>query len=190
MSKNTKNAIDEIKKLMKQFGFLSEQAFLDAKLIDGTLVKVEGDSVVEGAAVKVITEEMPDGVPAPDGTHELEGGMKIETKDGIIVKIEEVAEEEMEEEISVEVPEEIAPVAEDVVEAIVEAIMPLLDEVKILVDEMGKMKEKMGSMKNDFESFKKEPAGKKISDGKTEFNKHDDSNDIADRIMKLRNLNK
>lgn len=251
---NSKNVIAEIKKLMKQYGFISDEAvlrsfkledntiietpelkvgqsitrinddfervaledgsyklsesfsvevkdgkiatvkeiFVDAKLIDGTVVKVEGDGLVEGAAVKVVTEEMPDGVPAPDGSHELENGTKIETKDGIIVSIEEKVAEEMEEvEVPVEVPAEIAPVAGEVVDAVIEAIMPLMDEVKVLVEEMKKMKDGMKSMENDFNTFKKAPAAKKIADGKTDFNKTDSSSeDIADRIMKLRKLNK
>lgn len=251
---NSKNVIAEIKRLMKQYGFISDEAvlrsfkledntivealelkvgesitrindefervaledgsyklsekfnvevkdgkiatvkeiFVEAKLIDGTVVKVEGEGLVEGAAVKVVTEEMPDGVPAPDGSHELEDGTKIETKDGLIVSIQEKIAEEMEEvEVPVEVPAEIAPVAGEVVDAIIEAMMPLMDEVKVLVDEMKKMKDGMKSMENDFEAFKKAPAAKKIADGKTDFNKSPNSeNDISDRIMALRKLNK
>jgi len=166
-----------------------KEIFVDAKLVDGTVVKVEGEEVVEGAAVKVVTEDAE--IPAPDGVHELEGGMKIETKDGVIVKIEEVVSEEMEEvEVPVEVPAEVAPVAEEVVEAIVEALVPLMDEVKVLVEEMKKMKEGMKEMKNDFNAFKKQPAGKKISDGKTDFNKVEKLDSVDARvasIMSMRN---
>ena len=146
---NPKTAINEIKKLMVQFGFMTEEAtplsfkleddtiinteklevgksvskineafeavaledgsyklkenfeievsngeitavkeiFVEAKLKDGTVVKVEGDSLAEGAAVKVVTEEMPDGIAAPDGVHMLEDGSEVETKDGIIVSV-------------------------------------------------------------------------------------------------------
>jgi hypothetical protein len=251
---NSKNAIVEIKKLMKQFGFMSNEPlmksfkiqdntiletidlkvgesitkinenfervaldngsyrllenfkirvkdgkitsvkkiFMEEKLIDGTEIMIEGDELEEGARVKVITEEMSEeGIVAPDGVHELEDGTKIETKEGVIVKIEEVVSEEMEEvEVPVEVPAEIAPVAEEVVGAIIEALMPLMEEVKVLVEEMKKMKDKMGGMQNDFETFKKAPAGEKIKDGKTEFNNMSDSSDIASTIMALRKLNK
>jgi len=166
-----------------------KEIFVDAKLVDGTVVKVEGEEIVEGAAVKVVTEDAE--LPAPDGVHELEGGMKIETKDGVIVKIEEVVSEEMEEvEVPVEVPAEVAPVAQEVVEAIVEALVPLMDEVKVLVEEMKKMKEGMKEMKNDFNAFKKQPAGKKISDGKTDFNKEEKLDSVDARvasIMSMRN---
>jgi hypothetical protein len=166
-----------------------KEIFVDAKLVDGTVVKVEGDEVVEGAAVKVVTEDAE--LPAPDGVHELEGGMKIETKDGVIVKIEEVVSEEMEEvEVPVEVPAEVAPVAEEVVEAIVEALVPLMDEVKVLVEEMKKMKEGMKEMKNDFNAFKKQPAGKKISDGKTDFNKEEKLDSVDARIASIMSMRK
>jgi hypothetical protein len=173
-----------------------KEIFVDAKLVDGTVVKVEGEEVVEGAAVKVVTEDAE--LPAPDGVHELEGGMKIETKDGVIVKIEEKTEagygykeKDMEDvEVPVEVPAEVAPVAQEVVEAIVEALVPLMDEVKVLVEEMKKMKEGMKEMKNDFNTFKKQPAGKKISDGKTDFNKVEKLDSVDARIASIMSMRK
>jgi hypothetical protein len=171
-----------------------KEIFVDAKLVDGTPIKVEGDEVIEGAKVVVVTEEAE--IPAPDGVHELESGVKVETKDGLIVKVEEsleagYKEKDMEDvEVPVEVPAEVAPVAQEVVEAIVEALVPLMDEVKVLVEEMKKMKDGMKDMKNDFNAFKKEPAGKKISDGKTDFNKQEKLDSIDARvasIMSMRN---
>jgi len=189
---NSKTAIQEIKTLMVKFGFMKSESFLDAKLVDGTAIKVEGDSLVEGAKVVVVTEEGE--IPAPDGEHQLEGGVKVQTTDGIVVKVEDPAmeEEAMEEEsVEVEVPSEVAPIAEPVVEAIVEAIVPVLEEIKSLAEGMKQMKEKMESVQSEFEAFKKQPAGKKISDGKVDFNKQSDSSDakIA-AIMNLRKNNK
>ena len=191
---NSKNAIQEIKKLMAQFGFLKEN-FVNAKLVDGTEIKVEGESLAEGAKVLVITAEGE--IPAPDGIHELEDGTKVETKDAIVTKIEEVLEAGYDEknmedvEVPVEVPAEIAPVADEVVGAIVEALMPLMEEVKVLVDEMKKMKDGMQDMKSEFDSFKKEPAGKKIADGKVESFKAAKNDDEIDArwaaIAALRN---
>lgn len=181
-----------------------KEFFLDATLKDGTQIKVEGDSVVEGAKVMVVSAEGE--IPAPDGVHELEDGSKVETKDAVIVKVEPaMAEEEPSVEVEIEakqkmedvpveseVPAEVADIAEPVVNAIVEAIVPVLEEVKSLTEEMKKMKEKMESFKNDFESFKKEPAGKKIADGKTEFNKvsKTSQDDMIAGIMRLREINK
>ena len=57
---------------------------------------------------------------------------------------------------------------------------------------MASMEKKMYSVEANFEAFKKEPAAKKIADGKTEFNKtnSDSDNDIVAGIMRLRNNNK
>ena len=53
---NSKILVDKIKGLMKEFGFAVEkEIFIDAKLSDGTSVKVEGDALSEGAKVVVIT---------------------------------------------------------------------------------------------------------------------------------------
>ena len=167
-----------------------KEIFIDAKLSDGTMVRVEGDVLGEGAKVIVITEQGE--IPAPDGVHELEDGTKIETKDGIIARVEEVVAEEIEArmkdkpekmeevQVPVEVPAEIAPVASEVVDAIVEAIVPLMEEVKILVEEMKKMKEGMKVMEGEFNSFKKQPAAAPIKNGKTDFNKVSKTNDVLD----------
>ena len=260
---NSKTAIAEIKKLMKQFGFMSDESvlksfklednsiletadlkvgekitrlndefervalesgkfslvenfeievkdgkitsvkeiFVDAKLVDGTQIKVEGDVLGEGAKVVVVTPDAE--IPAPDGVHELEDGTKVETKDGIIVRVEEVMQEDGEgepmpegepkakvepmpeglEEVPVEVSPEIAPLAEPVIAAIVEAITPILEEVKALTDEMKRMKA-------DFAAFKKEPAAKKIANGKTDFNKINNLDDIDSQIEKIMALRK
>ena len=246
---NPKTAINEIKKLMVQFGFMSEEAtplsfkleddtiinteklevgksvskineafeavaledgsfklkenfeievsngeitavkeiFVEAKLKDGTVVKVEGDSLVEGAAVKVVTEEMPDGIAAPDGVHMLEDGTEIETNGGMIV--------------SVKSPEgmmdgESDPMPEDSVDAgdpiQVELMKMLRDFIYQCGEKMSQMEIKMEAMNNEFSAFKKEPAGKKISDGKTEFNKisGESADDKFNALMAFRQINK
>lgn len=243
MSRNSKTAIAEIKKLMKQFGFLAEETtlmsfkledntilqaqkleagqsitkindafeqvaledgayrlvenfnievkdgkiesvkeiFVDAKLVDGTVVKVEGDSVVEGAAVKVVTEQGE--LPAPDGVHELEDGSKIETKDGLIVMVKAAEEEAPLEDANEEAPEGGEKVDVE--------MMDLLKEfIKRMSDKMAAMEAQLSSVQNDFNSFKKEPAGKKISDGKTEFNKQENSNDVDAKINAIMSMRK
>jgi hypothetical protein len=187
---NSKSAIQEIKSLMVQFGFLKneeteivKEIFIDAKLVDGTAIKVEGDSLVEGAKVVVVTEEGE--IPAPDGVHEIEGGAKVETKEGVIVRIEEaIAEVEMEKpEVEIEVSKD--GMEKEMVDMLKEFIYKMGDKVK-------KMEEQMSSLSTDFNSFKKEPAAKKIADGKTEkFNKTDDYMDSKlEAIAALRKTNK
>lgn len=250
---NSKTAIAEIKKLMKQFGFLSDDAtlksfkledntiletknlvagekitkvneefervalesgvfklvenfeievvngeiksvkeiFVDAKLADGTVVKVEGDGVVEGAKVLVVTADAE--IPAPDGVHELEDGSKIETKDGIIVKVEEMLEEELPKEGPEAMPPAIDEPATEGPKVEVELLEMLKDFVKKMNEKMGSLEKKVEDVQSQFSSFKKEPSAKPIANGKTEkFNNvsNDDLDDKISMIMSLRGTNK
>lgn len=249
---NPKTAIQEIKKLMVQFGFLEEkpallsfklqdntilqteklevgksiskindafeqvsletgeyridnfnvtvkdgmieavkEIFLEAKLIDGTVVKVEGDQLMEGAKVVVVTEQGE--VPAPDGVHELEGGVKVQTVGGVIAKVEEVEKPEIEIEMKDEVieksEEEVKEEAKvDDNKEMYELLRKLMEKVS---EKMKSMEDKMSSLENNFNAFKKEPAGRKISDGKTEFKSEQVSeNSRVDAILALRNKRK
>jgi hypothetical protein len=267
---NSKTAIAEIKKLMKQFGFLADDAtlksfkledntilqvselkagekivkindafeqvvlengkfrlvenfeievengeiksvkeiFVDAKLADGTVVKVEGDNLMEGAKVLVVTADAE--IPAPDGVHELEDGTKIETKDGVIVKVEEVAGDVEKGEVP-EAPEmemavdsanpnmeppaidEPATEGKPVPEVEVELMSLLKDFIEKCSQKMGSLEKKMEGVESQFAAFKKEPAAKKIANGKTEkFNNvsSDDLDDKISMIMAMRNTNK
>lgn len=248
---NPKTAIGEIKKLMVQFGFLTEEStplsfkladntilqtskleagnkivkineafetvaledgsyrlvenfnievangeitlvseiFVDSKLIDGTVLKIDGDAIVEGAKVLVVTADAE--VPAPDGVHELEDGTKIETKDGVISTVAEAVAEAPEveaPETEVEVPE-----VEAKKEGMESEVVSLLKELVVkLGEKIAALEGKVEGMNSEFNSFRKEPATKKIADGKTsKFNKVDDSNDSLDarvaNIMSLRN---
>jgi hypothetical protein len=164
-----------------------KEIFVEAKLKDGTIVKVEGDSLAEGAAVKVVTEEMPDGIAAPDGVHMLEDGSEVETKDGIIV--------------SVKSPEgmmdgESDPMPEDSIDAgdpIQIELMEMLKEfVKKISEKMSTMEQNYSSLQNEFNAFKSEPAGKKIADGKTETNKisGESAEEKFNALMAFRQINK
>lgn len=159
-----------------------KEIFVDAKLVDGTQIKVEGEALAEGAKVVVVTEQGE--VPAPDGVHELEDGSKVETKDGAIVKIEEApkAEAEMPEAEKPEVEVSI-PVEAELVSLVKEFVAKMGDKIKAMEDQLS-------SMNAEFNSFKKEPAAKKIADGKTDFNKQANNDLIDDKIsaiMSLRN---
>ena len=122
------NKLPEIKKIL--FGSYDTSAdvdvtdetpaFLDAKLTDGTIVRIEPDVEV-GASVKVIDEEANE-IDAPDGDHELEDGTVIRTEGAVVVEVmapeveEEAPEakaEEVDEEVDLEV--KMAAIADDVV---------------------------------------------------------------------------
>ena len=137
-----------------------KEIFVDAKLVDGTVVKVSGDGLVEGAKVVVVTADAE--VPAPDGTHELEDGSKIETKDGVIVKVEEVVADDVEAE---------APAIDAPMEMSKEMMEMLKEFISKMGEKVSKMEQSYAKLEGEFNSFKKEPAAKKIADGKTDFNK-------------------
>ena len=73
-----------------------EKTFGEAALVDGTIVKWEGE-LMEGTALTVV---LPEGeVAAPDGIHEITDGTIIETAGGLVVNIQpmsEIASEENE----------------------------------------------------------------------------------------------
>jgi|688.fasta_scaffold352485_2 hypothetical protein len=165
-----------------------KEIFVSAKLEDGTEVKVEGDALAEGAKVVVITPDAE--IPAPDGVHKLEDGTEIETKDGMIASIKEAISDEMGEGEEDEMPEGVDSGAPIQIE-----LMDMLKEfVKKISEKMYQMEEKMEAMNNEFSAFKSQPAGKKISDGKTDFNKELSNADSAEEkiaaIMAMRESNK
>ena len=117
-----------------------KEIFLDAKLADGTVIKVEGDSLVEGAKVIVVTEDAE--IPAPDGVHELEDGTKVETKDGIIAKIEEVVSEGEKPEVEVEAKGPSMDMSKE-----------MMDMLKEFVSKMG---EKMAQIESNYSTLENE----------------------------------
>jgi hypothetical protein len=115
--------LPEIKKLL--FSETTEEVFVDSKLVDGTIVRVE-PALEIGASVAVIGED-GETVPAPDGEHELESGEVVRTEGGVIVEImtpEPVAEEaeEVEEEMASEEKFDAEGFKADILSAVSELI--------------------------------------------------------------------
>lgn len=251
---NSKNAINQIKNLMKEFGFLAEEEsvmasfkledntilqtskleagskivkinevfeqvsletgsyrllenfeievvdgeitavkeiFVDAKLVDGTQVKVEGDTIVEGAKVSVVTDQGD--MPAADGTYELEDGSSFDVKDGAIVMVVAAPADEENPAEGVGEPAEVEPMMPGM--AMSEEVMSLLQEfIKKMSEKMNAMEAQLKKVEGEFNSFKKEPAGKKIPNGKSDFNKVENVSSKDDAmvaaIMNLRKNNK
>ena len=88
---NSKEVIQEIRTLL---GFSEEPKaeveMASAMLVDGTEIQWEGELAV-GVAVFVVTNEGL--IPAPDATHEVEGGMLVTTEGGLVTEIVEPAAE-------------------------------------------------------------------------------------------------
>lgn len=159
-----------------------KEIFVDAKLVDGTVLKVAGDAISEGAKVVVVTADAE--VPAPDGVHELEGGDKIETKDGVIVKYMEAGPEDSADDAG-EAPE--APSIDKPMGMEAEMMDMLKEFVKKMGEKMSQMEQNYSALQDEFNSFKKEPAAKKIADGKTDFNKEVEDA-LEARIKALKSL--
>jgi hypothetical protein len=74
-------------------------------------------------------------------------------------------------------------------------LMDMLKEfIKKISEKMSDMEEKVEEVESQFKAFKSQPAGKKISDGKTDFNKEISNADSAEEkiaaIMAMRESNK
>jgi hypothetical protein len=69
-----------------------------------------------------------------------------------------------------------------------EMLLMLKDFIYKMGEKVSKMEQSYSSLQDEFNSFKKEPAAKKIADGKTEkFNKIDDVDYRVKNLMSLKN---
>jgi len=161
---NLKDAIMTLRTELRKFT-TQKQSFADYKLVDGTVVRVDGD-LVAGTAVYVITED--ETLPAPDGEHQVEGVGTIKTEGGKITEVvvaeapapaEEVAvAAEITPEVAGEVVSEIAegyPMVDPLmVEEIVKKhLVSIMEELKAAYTEMGKMKDKMSAFASQMETM-------------------------------------
>jgi hypothetical protein len=129
---NSKEVIQEIRTLLG-FSEETEVAMASAMLVDGTEIQWEGELAV-GVAVFVVTNEGL--IPAPDATHEVEGGMLVTTEGGLVTEIVEPAAE-------VEVEVEAAEFA--TMEAFETAIAELKSAIADLNSKMEKYGEKFAT---------------------------------------------
>ena len=182
--------LPEIKKLLfseKETPEVNE-AFEDAKLQDGSIVRIE-PAVEVGATVVVIGED-GETVPAPDAAHELESGVIIRTEGGVVVEVmepeaapEEEAPEEVEEEMA-EVPAFDADAfKEDILGAVSNLIKSEMDAAafasKKKVDEVTEAVSLVTDIMEKMAATPKEAPSKKVSNP---FNKGVDYTDLAAKI--------
>ena len=161
---NLKDAIMTLRTELRKFT-TQKQSFADYKLVDGTVVRVDGD-LVAGTAVYVITED--ETLPAPDGEHQVEGVGIIKTEGGKITEVvvaeapapaEEVAvAAEITPEVAGEVVSEIAEeyptvTPEKVEEIVAEKLLEISEELKEVVAEMRKVKSNMAAFASQMETM-------------------------------------
>jgi len=121
--------LPEIKKLLfseNETPEVTTESFEDAKLVDGSIVRIE-PAVEVGATVVVISED-GETVPAPDAAHELESGVIIRTEGGVVVEVmePEAAPEEAPEEVEEEMAEVPAFDADSFKEELLGAVSNLI----------------------------------------------------------------
>jgi hypothetical protein len=130
---------------------VTEEKFGEGTLVDGTIVKWEGE-LVEGAALVVV---MPEGeVAAPDGIHELSDGTIVETAGGLVVAItplEGVMDEEVENEFTAEMLNEMVEKAmAKYAEAFTATLETIKSENETLRTELAEVKAAKEEIKKEF----------------------------------------
>ena len=179
--------LPEIKKLL--FSETTEEAFVDAKLVDGTIVRVE-PALEIGASVAVVGED-GEVVPAPDGEHELESGEVVRTEGGVIVEImtpEPVAEEaeEVEEEMASEEKFDSEGFKADILSAVSKLIKSEIAAAKFAkTDKVTDIEKAVGLITDIVEKMAatpKEEPSKKVANP---FNKGIDYSDMVEKMRAI-----
>lgn len=192
IQERVKAKLGEIKKLL----FADAQKFVEATLVDGTVVSVE-PAVEVGAVVSVIGEggEM---LPAPDGSHELQDGTLIVTEGGLIVEIVAVTEAPAEpaeaaaehnkpaalsvDDIQAKV---MAKVSQSIAERINSMKFAAAKDVAALKKENGELKKALGELADVFEAFATAPVAEPKKKVNNPF-KAETPNDNIDRWLAMR----
>ena len=134
---NSKEVISEIRTLL--FGAEEQKVEMaTATLVDGTIVEWEGELAV-GTPLFVQTGEGL--IPAPDATHEVEGGMLVTTEGGIVT---EIVEPESEVEVTIEANEF----------ASLESFNSLLEKFNEVVSRLEAIEKKSAEQEAKFNSMK------------------------------------
>jgi hypothetical protein len=105
-----------------------QKKFEQATLKDGTVVQWEGELAV-GTALFVVAED-GEALPAPDGQHEVEGGLVVTTVDGIVTEIVEAKAEEVME----VTPEEQTAIVTEVMQIIEPRLAAIEEQLAMLGD--------------------------------------------------------
>ena len=186
-----KAKLGEIKKLL--FADATPQKFVEATLVDGTVVSVE-PALEVGAVVSVIGDggEM---LPAPDASHELQDGTLVVTEGGIIVEIVAVTEAPAEAAAEPNKPAALsvddiqaavmAKVSQSIAERINSMKFAAAKDVAALKKENGELKKALGELADVFEAFATAPVDEPKKKVSNPF-KAEKPNDNIDRWLSMR----
>jgi len=168
---NIRTKLSKIKEVLLEETPTEEVQLEDAKLVDGTIVRIE-PAIEVGATVQVIGED-GELIDAPDADHEMEDGRIIKTEGGIILEVIEVEGEEeevvVEEEMSEEgeAPKVAAPrldveaLQNQLIQRLNESIIEKIDkmrfakesEVAVLTEENRELKKTLVEVVEMFQAF-------------------------------------
>ena len=153
----------------------TEIQLAEATLVDGTIVKVDGEFEV-GKQLLVVTAEGD--IAAPEGIHETTDGLLVTVDaQGVITNLEETTEES--EEVEAKASTELS---EDFVNQI----------VNILDNKFKEFETKLQTLNHEFSAFRNEPAGKKITNNLNDVQKSE--GDLAtaryEKLVEFRNQTK
>ena len=178
------NAKETLKEIRTMLGFSDEPVAVElatATLTDGTVITYEGELAI-GTAIFVQTAEGD--IPAPDATHEVEGGLLVTTVGGLVT---EIVEPEVEIEVEV-ASEEFATMTafNEVVAKMETAIAELTAKVESLTASNNTHKEAMSKAIDLIEKVADLP-----SDEPTKVPVSSKKNDKFEALLKFKNaLNK
>lgn len=147
---NLKSVINTLKA-----AFEDTQNFEEATLVDGTIVKWEGE-LADGTALTVV---MPEGeVAAPDGIHELSDGTLVETAGGLVVNIEAAGQQEKDKEEEEMYDNEFTEekVSELIESAVAKYAESFTATLELMKSENDKLKAELAEVKNAKEEMKQE----------------------------------
>lgn len=182
---NEKNLIERMKIVL---GLVETVKLSQAKLEDGTIVEFEGDELMVGSTLYVISEDGSK-TTAPVGEHILENGTKVTVdENGVVTEIFE-----KEEEVEIETPTEpvveetnMAELTPEQQTAIVSELMVILEPRITALEEailmMGEnYKKENEELKSQVQKLSEQPAGVPV---KTPIQFPDNSENALSRIAK------
>lgn len=192
IQERVKAKLGEIKKLL----FADAQKFVEATLVDGTVVSV--DPAVEVGAVVSVIGEGGEMLPAPDGSHELQDGTLIVTEGGLIVEIVAVTEAPAEPAEAAAEPNKpaalsvddiqakvMAKVSQSIAERINSMKFAAVKDVAALKKENAELKKALGELADVFEAFATAPVAEPKKKVNNPF-KAETPNDNIDRWLAMR----
>ena len=157
---------------------IEEIAMAEIKTADGEITLTYDGELEAGKEIYVITEDGD--IAAPDGDHDLEGGITISVEGGVITAVAETeVEVEAEEEIEIEMSEESdISIHEELIKALSSEFKTQIDALKL------EFNKQIEEVKGKVETFSAEPATEKTITTKTNSKKVDLSYEPKDASKK------